>query len=229
MEAEISGGPKQGVLVVLRALAPGEQIKHTDLAEREIPQAYVTRRSISAADRQRVTGLRVASNLQAQDPLFWSDLVDPGEEQRKLSGLVQPGRRAFVVQASGRSAHLAEPGDRVDVVATFTQQENSEHRVSAVLLQNVLVLGRGSSPQNGAAAATDGRDLALSVTLSQAQVLAAAAERGTFSVALRSPEDVNVQDGVADVNSRIFAEADKRAAAVGGAPGPARLSALPNR
>jgi pilus assembly protein CpaB len=226
LEAEISGGPKQSVLVVLRALSPGEQIKHSDLAEREVPEAYVPTRSVRSSDRQKVTGLRVNTALQAQDQLLWSDVAGLTDQNRNVSTLIQPGMRAYVIQAAGRAAQLVQPGDRVDVVGTFTQQESSEHRVSAVLLQNVLVLARGSAVQGSASTSPEGRELALSVSLAQSQILAAASDRGTLSVALRSPEDVNVQDGVVDVNSRIFAEPERRAAIASGPSGPARMDAL---
>ncbi len=226
LEAEISGGPKQSVLVVLRSLAPGEQIKAIDLAERDIPEAYLLTRSVRASDRQQVIGLRVNTGLQAQDLLLWSDVADLTDQNNNVSALIQPGMRAYVIQASGRAALLVQPGDRVDVVAIFMQQESTEHRVSSVLLQNVLVLARGSTVQGNSSVSAEGRELALSVTLPQSQILAAASDRGTLSVALRSPEDVNVQDGMADVNSRIFAEADKRAAVASGPQGPARMEAL---
>jgi len=50
----------------------------------------------------------------------------------------------------------------------------------------------------------EGTDLALSLTLQNAQMLGVAAEKGRLSVALRSPEDNRVQDGLGEVASDTF-------------------------
>ncbi len=205
-EAEASGGPRVAVLVVLRTLEPGGVLKDEDIGERRVPQAYVESRAIRASDRMRIANLRVAAPLQAQQTLMWTDIVVVGEDRRDVSSLVQASMRATTVHAEGKAASLARPGDRVDVLATFPQP-GGEHRTGVVLMQNVLVLGR----EQGAASTPEGGDLALSLSLHDAQLLAVAADKGKISVVLRSPDDVRIQEGLADISSSILVEAEKRA------------------
>ena len=221
-EAEASGGQRIAVLVALRTLEPGAVLKDEDIGERAIPQAYVESRAIRAGDRARIANLRVASPLQAQQTLMWTDIVVVGEDRRDVSSLVQPGMRAVTIRAEGKAAGLVRPGDRVDVIATFPQPGSSEHRTGVVLMQNVLVLGRGNGPASGST--PDGSDLAFSLSLQNAQIMAVAADKGKISVAVRSPDDVRIQEGLVDISSSILVEAQKRAAAAaGGARGPAKL------
>ncbi len=226
-EEEASGGTRVGVLAVLRTLEPGAPIRNEDLAERWIPQAYVESRAVRVGDRPRIVNLRVSTPLDAQQVLMWTDIVVANDDQRAVSGLVQPGMRAVTIRAEGKASSLVHPGDRVDVLATFSQPGSGDQRAAVVLLQNVLVLGRGNEPSSGAArTSTDGSDLALSLSLQNAQVLAVASDKGKLSVALRSPEDLRIQEGLVDISSSILVEPEKRAAAVRSRPGPTRMDSV---
>jgi pilus assembly protein CpaB len=225
-EAEVSGGPRVGVLVLMRSVEGGSMIRAEDLAERYIPQAYVEPRAVRIADKPRVTNLRTSAPLQAQQTLMWSDLVLASDDRQDVSALVQPGMRAVTIRAEGSSSALVRGGDRVDVIVTIPESSNSEQRKAIVLLQNVLVLGRGPDATASTRAGSEANDLALSLSLANAQLVAVAAERGKLSVAVRSPDDVRLQEGLADVSSSILADVERRAAAARPRPvGPVNLGA----
>lgn len=199
-EDEASGGPRVQVLTVVHTLEPGSVIKDTDIGERGIPIAYVESRAIRATDRQRIANLRISSALEAQQILNWSDIVASNDE-RVVSGLVQPGMRAVSVRTEGRSSALAHPGDRVDVISTVPQPGSQEHRVSVVLLQNILVLGHPQSNGIG----QEGADTVLSLTLEQSQLIAVAGDKAKLTLALRSVPDQIMQSGLAEKSSKELA------------------------
>jgi pilus assembly protein CpaB len=217
-EDEASGGPRVEVLAVVRTLEPGSLLKDSDISERSIPQAYVEPRMIRSSDRRRIVNLHVSTALDAQDILSWTDIVSSTDE-RIMSSLVQSGMRAVTIHVEGRSNALVHPGDRVDVIATLPQPGTQDQRTGVVLLQNVLVLGR-SSPNATTTGANEGADIALSLSLQHSQLLAVAGDKAKLSIALRAPDDVRVQEGLAEISSSVLAEAEKRAVAVKSKSGP---------
>ena len=207
-EDEASGGAKIPVLVVVKAIEAGGQLRDENLAERMIPQAYVETRNIRTSDRSRVVGLHVTTPLQAQQGLLWTDLALASEGNMNLVDIVQPGMRAFTLRAEGKSASLVNPGNRIDVLGTFDLPQSGQKQTS-VLLQNVLVIGRGTGSQavNNSA---DSGDLAISVTLQQAELLALAVEKGKLSVALRNVGDTNAVENPGLINSNALTDVEQK-------------------
>jgi pilus assembly protein CpaB len=213
-ELEVSGGERIALLTPLRRIERGQLISADMLGVLEVPVAYVEPRAVRAAQRSKVVGIKAAHPLDPQVTVLWTDLAIAVED-RDLSSLVQPGSRAVTVEASqgigrgGAASGLIRPGDYVDVIATLRPEERSGGDVaSIVLLQRVLVLAVGSEtqPQAFSAAAQKGgrapaqkSALTLSLKLEEAQLLSLARERGSLSVALRSPDDEKVVDGLPDM------------------------------
>jgi pilus assembly protein CpaB len=239
-EQEKSGGDPVRVLVVTKSVARGKPVTDEVLAVREIPIAYVDNRTIKASEREKVVGLRTLAPLEAQNVLMWNDLAVSVEERRDLSSLVTPGFRAVYIRAirEDQGSPLINPGDYVDVIATLPQGDARMERSTAiVLLQKVLVLASGgkTSPDEGPPP-TDKRapppreqGLTLSLGLQQAQLIALAAERGHFSVALRNPDDQRTMDGIPDLGENALGEARGGGpiAARTAATGPVRLKDSP--
>jgi pilus assembly protein CpaB len=198
------------VLVVTKAVARGKALTEAALAVREIPMAYVDDRTVKAGERDKVVGLHTIAPLRAQNVLMWNDLAVSTEDRRDLSSLVTPGFRAVYIRAmrEDQGSPLINPGDYVDVIATFPRGEGrGERDTSVVLLQRVLVLASGSKmsaddgvvPVDVHAPPPREQGLTLSLGLPQAQLIALASRSGQFSVALRSPEDPRTFDGIPDM------------------------------
>lgn len=208
-EEEVSGGGRIPLLSVVKPIARGAMITQDMLTTSSVPRAYVEQRAVRLADRDKVLGVRAANALAAQDTLLWSDLALSSDD-RDLSSLVQPGKRAVTVRASEAGSDpagngLVRPGDYVDVIVTL-RSETGAGGSAVVLLQRVLVLAVGSETQPYAV--SDGRsghtrslerELTLSLRVEEVQVLSLARERGTLSVALRSPNDAKVIENLADL------------------------------
>jgi Flp pilus assembly protein CpaB len=65
-----------------------------------------------------------------------------GAKAEDLNMKVPPGYRATVVQADKAEFLFIKPGDRLDMLVTFDAQmkDNTKEKVTASILQNVLVL-----------------------------------------------------------------------------------------
>jgi pilus assembly protein CpaB len=208
-EEEISGGRRVALLTLLKPVARGELVTADALTVSEVPIAYVEQRAIRETDRAKVVGVRTSHALAPQDTLMWTDLA-LSSDNRDLSSLVAPGKRAVTIRANetGSDADsLVRPGDYVDVLVTLAGESPTAGASAAVvLLQRVLVLAVGTETQPQAMVdvkdtrgAPRERQLTLSMKIEEAQLLALARARGKLSVALRGPNDSKVTEGVADM------------------------------
>jgi pilus assembly protein CpaB len=228
-EREMSGGEQVELLMLVKPIARGAPLTEDLLTTRHVPIAYVEDRAIKAAEKNKVLGLRTSTALQAQQTLMWTDLAITTED-RALSSLVQPGKRAVAVRASGanetKGNELIRPGDYVDVILTMQEETkdasggtslvDTKEKRSLVLLQKILVLAVGlethvaqanNEPERGA---TRDKLLTLSLTLQQAQLLSLAVEKGRISVAVRPPDDQQVVDSLPDLKSSALMDTEAR-------------------
>lgn len=233
-ELEASGGEKVRLLIAVKRLERGKTIQEDMIATREVPMAYVDDRSIRDADKNKVLGLRVGTTVKEQNLLLWSDLTTGSDDRKDLSSLVLPGYRAVSIRAAREegNAALIRPGDYVDVIGVLGSSGSGEAKSSVVLLQRVLVLAIGSETSPDAIderKTNTGGDnhLTLSLTLTEAQVIALAAERGRLSVAVRHPDDQQ-KAGVTDVNYNSIIDPKERGGLRGvrpsGGPGPVNIT-----
>ena len=229
-EQEASGGDRVKLLIALKPIERGKVITEEMVTTREVPQAYVEDRAIKEAEKAKILGLRVGNTVQAQQTLMWTDLVTASEDRRDLSEIVQPGNRAVTIKTSREDSTVAliRPGNYVDVIAVMPSSQNGEARSAAVLLQRVLVLAAGldTSTDVDPSKKTTSYDkdnlLTLSLTLTEAQLLAAAQEKGKITVALRNPEDQRTIDRIPDYNTSLLYNRTERDSLPGIRGGPAR-------
>ncbi len=212
-EREASGGDKVKLLVAVKPMERGKPIAEDQLSTREVPQAYLEPRAVREAERQKVIGLRLGTTVQAGQTLMWTDLATANEERRDLSTLILPGHRGVSIRTrrEDSSAGMVKPGDYVDVIVTLGEKDrDQEMRSALVVLQKVLVLASNydTSPEAADLVAKDRKlqesVLTISLTLSEAQTVAVAAEKGALSVALRSPDDNTLLNNPPRVSSSIF-------------------------
>lgn len=220
-EREMSGGEPVELLMVQKPIERGKIITEDMLTTRQVPLAYVEDRAIKAVERGKVLGLQTSVALYPQQTLMWTDLAITTED-RDLSSLIQPGKRAIAVRASTgqddtRGNQLIRPGDYVDVIATLHGDQNQGESSSAVLLQRVLVLAVGSETQSVADPKTRDepswkrdKQLTLSLSLPEAQLLSLASERGRLSVAVRPPSDPGTLDDLPDLKASALLDTKVR-------------------
>ncbi|MDB4937182.1 MAG: Flp pilus assembly protein RcpC/CpaB [Labilithrix sp.] len=214
-ELEASGGEKIKLLIAVKRVERGKPITDEAISVREVPLAYVDDRSIREVDKNKILGLRLGTTVKEQQLLLWTDLATGSDDRKELSSLVLPGYRAVSIRAArdDTSITLLRPGDYVDVIGVLGAS-NAEAKSAVVLLQRVLVLAMGSETSPDALDQRDNRNqaenlLTLSLTLSEAQIIALAAERGRLAVAVRHPDDQQ-KAGVTDINFDSLLDAKKR-------------------
>jgi pilus assembly protein CpaB len=212
-EAETSGGEKIGVLIATRELKLGEKLDKSALGVRQLPQAYLEQRHVRVTDLDAVLGAQLSLSVHANEAVLWSDISSAQSERRDLSGLIQPGMRAFAFYAkkSAPFAGLLRPGDRVDVLFSPSEAMDTESDATMTLLQNVLVLAVGSDVGAGDAVVnTKGRAVTISLTPEQSQLLTHAMGEGQLDVVLRNPEDIVVLKDLPETSSSDIREPARR-------------------
>ncbi len=191
LEREVSGGALVDLLIATRALAPGESLALEDVTVRRVPEAYVDRRCVRAAELDAIVGLPLGAAVGEGEGIVWSDVTGPTSRGRQLSGLVEAGMRAVTVTSKVNLFEgLLRPGDRVDVLLTIAEEHGPE---TYPLLQNVLVLSVG-----GDLGGVDGErprgggSVNLSVDLDDARALTRAEQKGPLRLVLRNPRDTEL-------------------------------------
>jgi pilus assembly protein CpaB len=222
LEEEASGGAPVGVLMAVQDIPLGTVLSDRMLGVRQIPESYLEFRHIRATEASRIIGVRVSMEVRANESILWTDLATTSGERRDLSSLVKSGMRAITIRADATSAFggLLRPGDRVDAFLTVARDGDARGgRLTIPLLQNVIVLAVGQDTGAGAGlleTAKSGRpgqfnQVTLSVTVSQAQVVAFATDRGRLSLVLRNPDDIAVLDDLPETTVENILEAERRA------------------
>ena len=228
-EAEASGGERIEVLVATKDIEPGTLITDEMIVTRKIPIAYTEDRAIKANEKNRLVGLKASTMVRTQQIILWTDIVSSGEEHKDLSSLIRPGYVAMPIRLSREdtSVALVKPGDYVDVIGVLSTS-NADKPIAALLLQRTLVLASGTDtsplrevdPKN---ARPSENSVTLSVTASDAQMLALAADRGRLAVAVRRVDDTRTFE-VRDLPYDTFLGITKRIPApMGGPTGPQAL------
>jgi pilus assembly protein CpaB len=211
-EDDASGGRKVDLLVAVAPIQRGKPIADEMLATREVPLAYVDDRSIKAADKDKILGLRATTNVPVQQTITWMDVIATTDDQRDLSSLVQPGYRAMPIKVTfDDEITLIHPGDFVDVIGVF-----GETKEASVLLQRVLILAAGQ--ETGSMERTPeqkrmlGRatTLTLSVSIQEGQLLALAMEKGKLTVVIRNPDDQKTSENIADLKYTTLGDSQQR-------------------
>jgi len=245
-ETDVSGGTRVQLLTVIAPVPRGTVLTEAMLGVREVPVSYVEQRAVKAAELSKVRGIRTAIDLDPQDSLLWTDLA-VSVEDRAVSSLLQPGNRAFSIEArqgATASSELIRPGDYVDVLATFANGVGGGRAGATVLLlQRALVLAVGNETQRqafmpaneqAAALARRGSNLTLSVKIEEAQLMALAVRQAELSVVLRGVGDSTVTDGLPNLTPDNLLETAvhvnrRRSAQVSDSALPVRISGTDGR
>jgi len=172
-------------------------VARTDLPERtllkeELVQTMAVPRKFVAQDAFEVktpSDIKLIQNLVTRVRIpkgnqIGQSLVTSLSPTSGLSVKIPPGYRGAVVPVENELLKLIKPGDRVDILVTFDalMADNRKEKVTATILQNVLVLGVGGNLGQGMTAKE------FSDKESKEQQTAAFAEKGILSCALNPNE-----------------------------------------
>lgn len=175
-------------------LPVGTFLNSSHLAIRRFPTGFVSSDSLQPSRFSELEGKILRSSLTA------GDTVLPAHVQQQRSGAFSTtlisGRRAISmpVDAINSVSGLLQPGDLIDLYVSF---EYRRRRITAPLLQGVLVLATGTATQASVIhndPDKSGLDqgygtVTLDVAPEDAVKLVAARQSGTITAILRNPDD----------------------------------------
>lgn len=177
-------------VVAAHDLPAGTQLNAEHLASRSFPAGLVPSDSVDAAQYASLTGMVLRSALRAGD--FVLPAHGHAVEQIAFSSQLGEGRRAITmpVDALNSVSGLLQPGDLIDLYVSFDYQRR---RITAPLLQGVLVLATGNqtqlSPDSSGAAPHGFSTVTLDTSPEDAVKLVAARQSGVITAILRHPGD----------------------------------------
>jgi pilus assembly protein CpaB len=172
-------GDRISVVVADRALVRGDVLAGDDVRIEHIPSAYAPPGAFGAVGS--VVGRTLAADLAAGEPVTRTRVGGAGGP---VASLVADGLRAFVV-ASGLPSGVLEPGDRVDVIATFGGPRPYTDTVGTGLEVLSIVEEDAGTFQ---AAGPSGPSLVLLVSAETAERLAHATAFGHITVTVAPPD-----------------------------------------
>jgi pilus assembly protein CpaB len=186
------------VLVAAVDIPQGAAVAFDMIAQREIPEQFVTPSVIRPNSAAYIENQPVRVPLQAGDPFLWTHF-DNANGADRLSTKVQKKARAIAIQANKAASvgGWVRPNDHVDVVGTIRDPQNNE-QVAVTLLQNVVVLATGKTTGTSGSQIPDRESDYSHVTLlvlpEEAEIIALAAAQGQLLLTLRNESDTDTLD-----------------------------------
>jgi pilus assembly protein CpaB len=181
---------KTGILVAAQDISTDTPITQAMIKVSKLPNEAILSDAIS--DASLVLGKVAKSEIVAGEQLLSSKLITAGDANgASLSYILKPGMRAITIAVDGVSGigYMIEPGNHVDIIAQYTQQETA---FTKVIVQDVTVLAIDSSlsdKEKIGSEDTPYSTITLQVTPEQTLELSFYEYTGHLSATLRSPLD----------------------------------------
>jgi pilus assembly protein CpaB len=155
-------------------------------------------------DPASLKGRVVLTNLKKNEPILESKLAPMDIRTGGVSAVMDPDKRAMAVKVNEIVGlpGFVQPGDRVDVMATFEDPRGKKNtgggsrgEVTKVVLENTLVLATDTQMERapGEDKPAPVKVITLEVSLDEAEKLAMAENGGRLRLALRSPINYEVK------------------------------------
>jgi pilus assembly protein CpaB len=170
-----------------------DSIRMVPYPEDSVPHGHFT-------DLQVLKGRVILANLKKHEPILISKLAPIDIKTGGVAAVMDPQKRAMAVKVNEIVGlpGFVQPGDRVDVMATFenpNSRRGQNDQITKVVLANTLVLATDTQMQRAKAdeAPTPVKVITLEVSLDEAEKLAMAENGGKLRLALRSPINPEIQ------------------------------------
>jgi len=211
-ERALSSAYETGQVLVARVDIPERTVLKEEMVEPvQVPRKFMEQDAFeikTPADIKLIANLVTRVRVPQGNQIVQSALISLSPEAG-LSVKIPPGYRGAILGIDNELKPLIKPGDRVDVLVTFEAMmaDGRKEKVTATILQNVLVLAVGTNLGQGmnakqAKAAADKEDksaafsekamVALALNPNEAQYLSLAMKQGDTTVVLRGLGDVEM-------------------------------------
>jgi len=211
-EKQLSHSYENATLLVSRVDLPERTLLKEDLvATKAVPRKFMSQDAIEIkvpSDIKQIANLVTRVRVPKGNQITKSALTSLSPTSG-LSVKIPPGYRGAVVPIDSNLLKLIKPGDRIDILVTFDalMADNRKEKVTATILQNVLVLGVGSNLGQGLTAQQFGDKakeekknaafaekgiLSVALNPNEAQYLALAMKQGEITVVVRGLGDIEM-------------------------------------
>lgn len=211
-ERALSGSYETAKVLVARNDIPERTVLREEMVETSaIPRKFMQQDAFevrSPSDIKVIVNQVTRVRLPRGNQLTQSSLNALSPESG-LSVAIPPGYRGAMLPIEPEMKALLKPGDRVDVLVTFDAMMNDgrKEKVTATILQNVLVIAVGSNLGKGmdakqfknlvaqddkTAAFAEKATASLALNPNEAQYLSLALKQGETTVILRGLGDVEM-------------------------------------
>jgi pilus assembly protein CpaB len=181
------GGPPTSVVTVARDITRGTILTEDALLVIPLPSRTVPPGAMR--DPARVVGRIAVTDLAEGEVVTQLRLAGGGAG--RIASLVPPGMRAVQLPVAATAG--VEPGDHVDVIATFGG--GGAHAELTAEGLEVLAIEREQAVPLGGGSASGGVGLLVLAGADEAEHLAFAATFATLSIGVRGPADASVPAG----------------------------------
>jgi len=196
-----------GILSAGKRLAKGGVLKAEDCKMLLVPKNLIATGMIPYSERYRFTERVLNREIDANKPIF-EDFLENVNKTDSLARLaVQPDRRAVTLQVDQVSgvAGLIRPGDYVDVIGTFIDENDKTRRITKTVY--LLQAGRVMAIDNKVIAGDAGqntsrggyRTVTLEVRPEDALRLISASHTGSLQLILRNPSEGRLIEGIEEI------------------------------
>ena len=211
-ESALRGAYETAKVLSARVDIPERTVLKEDMVEvLEIPRKFMQQDSIeikTQSDMKIIVNLVTRTRVPKGNQLTQSALISLSPESG-LSVKIPPGYRGTILAIEPEMKILIKPGDRVDVMVTFDAMMNDgrKEKVTATILQNVLVIAVGTNLGQGmnakqfknlgdkedkTAAFSEKASVSLALNPNEAQYLALANSQGSTTVIMRGLGDAEM-------------------------------------
>ncbi|MHB2025193.1 MAG: Flp pilus assembly protein CpaB [Elusimicrobiota bacterium] len=211
-ERALNNAYSMAQVIVARYDIPPRTVLKSGMADTmEIPRKYMDQDAFevkSPSDLKMVDNLVTRVRIPMGDQIRQSDLTVMSPDAG-LSVKIPPGYRGAILPVDPDLSPLIKPGDRVDVLVTFTAKmaDGHQEKVTATILQDILVLAVGrnmgqgltgaqykkmSGNQQESSALDQKAVISLALNPDEAQYLALSRKEGDTTVILRGQGDVEL-------------------------------------
>jgi len=188
------------VLVAAMDVPPGTELTTEHVAQRMIPEQFVTTSLVKPENVSYVIGQKVLVPLQAGDVILWTQF-ETSKAAERLSTLVSKTARAYTVDTTGSKMNIGgwlRPNDLVDIVGTF-QDPSTGTQIATTIMEKVLVIATGNiTGTTNLNLLPENKRSFNSVTLlllpEEVEAIALASEVGNLSFSLRNEQDYGTLD-----------------------------------
>lgn len=211
-EKALSNSYEMGQVLVARVDIPERTVIKEDMVDTmQIPRKYMEQDAFEVktpSDIKMIANLVTRVRIPKGNQLTQSALISLSPEAG-LSVKIPPGYRGAIVPVDPELKELIKPGDRVDILVTFDalMADNRKEKVTATILQNVLVIAVGTNMGQGldarqakalgkqeekTAAFSEKAVISVALNPNEAQYLALAMKQGETTVVMRGLGDVEM-------------------------------------